>query len=364
MLTATNNTHREFTLNIIPFRLNNTAIYNGVNEFNIKYADSKAITECPILIDLDELASDGIKEILHTFSFSYSITDKGWVYPLYQDMLTIFLGEQRKDMILPDKNLIGSDDFFDIYYAGAFEVNDVDTYGLLLYNKTDEPLYFEFKSLAINDISLPTRSKKKIEPKTYYYYSETELSFDFRFNSFLSNYNKAACIEVDLRCYGDDAKTQLSAIQNKFILDESITIADAEPIGKVFYDENDVIISVSRYIMFGSSDVKMGIDWQVINNSSDSLYLYIQNISVTDIRNKEINPDYQDIHISFSTLPHTSSEVAPVHDSLILPDEGYTISAELVFHDGNFNEIRRETVIFTLDSIQLAYSTGRHIAIT
>ncbi len=341
-----NKSEHRYKIVIIPVRVNNTALYIGEFNFYIEPNPLNNISELKIPIIWDYLYADNSKESFHTFNFMYVIEDRNLYQTEYSDIVTISGGELQESMQMPQKYLIGSDEYFDLYFAGAAIINFEKSYSIIFYNKTDETLYFNLKSLAINNYSLPTRYMLKVEPKTYFYYSENHLSFGSYNGLTFYGLSSVATIEVDFRCYADDAKTLLSSIKSKLVLDDSIVL-DSQPFGNIIYNQNNIIISVKKYIVYKEelqSNV-MVLIWQVQNNENEPVYMNIQDISITNIN----GDSYDGALIPFSVLPGTTEAIIPADDFFFLSDEGYIISAELVFHDGNFNEIRRETVEFVLE---------------
>ena len=349
VLDVENKTENKYSLLIIPIRINNTVLYMGNSKFEILPGKQNNPVQCLIPIDLTVLSDDDSNEFIHTANFVYYISDEKQDKVMYYDLITVSRGELAEGMSVPDKYLIGSDEYFDVYFSGAAQINFVEVTTLLFYNKTDEILYFDLNALAINNISIPTYSHIPVEPKSYYYYFATN-PFSICYSElFANNFDNVRTIEVDFRCYINEPSQPLSQINEKLILDNPVKAV--KPEGQVIYKKNDIKISVRQSVCHSEdSDIYfINLDWQVKNNSKDLMHLIISNIKISSETAELFQNGYRDTELPFYVLPGTIEGIMPLGCSIVASEQDLMITAELLFYNEQLDEYTSETVEFVLE---------------
>jgi len=346
---AQNKSDMLHSFSIHPIMLNETGLYMGYKSHEIEPTIAGSVHQFSLYVDYSIQGFRPNTKEIHTFSFMYTIgTEKN----KETNIVSISKGSLYRDTTLSDKYLIGSDEYFDVYFIMARKNENTgrEIYSLLLYNKSNKPLYLYLKSFAINDVSLHTNSHLQVQPHSFYYFADSTYG-SYESKPFLSKINEVATVEIDFRSYENQNDEITSSIQSKLVLNTDIKLKAPRVEGKVIYDENDIIISVETIrIKHEAINSKLVVlFWNVYNNSDEPCNIDITNFVTSYPKSEEYDDLYTNCVIPFSVLPNTSSRLLSY--SLRYPhlDDGkYFMTADYIFYNDTGDEVQKETLTFTV----------------
>jgi len=343
---AVNKTDEVYDFYFLPIRINSTGVFVGGDSYLIPSAMIDEPHEFGFDIDYESEDIPENSNGTHTLSFLFALGEDEDEVENKFDVATISKGNLYTDISLPDNYLIGSDEYFDVYYISAERIERTSslTHFLLFYNKSNKSLFYDLEFLALNNISIDTYSHFLIEPESYFYYINTNYTLS------LSNVNSnkdIECIEVDFRAYEDNKDEVLSLIQSKLVINDNIELAPPKIKGDVIYSENDIIISVETvYIGFEPDDQDYALlYWNIYNYGDNSCNIRVENF-ITDYKYGDFFKDHE---MYFSALPNAFRRTQFLGANYILLDgEQYFMTADYIFYNDAGEEIQKETLTFTV----------------
>jgi hypothetical protein len=171
--------------------------------------------------------------------------------------------------------LIASQDDVDVYFIDAYkDANSDDCYEILIHNRSSKTLFANCVNIAINGMSLLPYISAKADAGAYYLYRD---SLPAEHGSFLSEYGKAANIQIEMHFADYSDNSMYTYIDEMFVIDENAQITKPDFKGQIIYNENDFIIGIEKIAdANGISSIMLYYE----NNSDESLVVLIESLII------------------------------------------------------------------------------------
>lgn len=324
VLEVNNETSREYNLSIQSLGINNYMLPRSHYSFLIP---SNETSTCKLNVKYDDIYTKYGIESITDIDFYYYLTDTDRDENIYADFVSVSNEENGRGKDLTTDYLIGSDEYFDIYFVDAYDDgNDYEHYKFLIHNKSSKLMSFFMTGIAINDISIYPIIGEFIAPNSYYLY---EGSVNNQNYSFLKDISKAANIQIGF--YGIDTVTWdiISSIKSKIVLDETIELHKDSFNGQIIYTDDIVTIGIEK--KYSGNDI-YAIVIYAENNGDEVHKLDFTNLILDDKRIGEI--------YAMTVLPNTYA-THTIDSFRSIPNDDYPMKIQY-FSQFGFNEMYTE----------------------